>query len=69
VVGTLALLVRPVDLGEPRHARRLGLAIALGRLAKWPYVLFVFLPLAQQLRTHWRASGHDVRALRSGARS
>lgn len=62
VALTLALLVRPLDLAAPRDARRLGLAIALGLLAKWPYVLFVFLPLAQLVHAHWRATRRELRA-------
>jgi len=53
VILTLAVLVRPIDLTEPRHARWLGIAIALGMLAKWPYVLFTFLPLARLGWAHW----------------
>jgi len=62
VTFTLWLLVRPVDLAEPRQARLLGLSIALGLLAKWPYVLFTWAPLAQLLWRHWRATGRDLRA-------
>lgn len=62
VVLTLYLLVRPIDLSEPRHARWLGIVIALGMLAKWPYVLFAFLPLAQLGWAHWVRSGRALRA-------
>ncbi len=62
VALTLALLVRPLDLAAPRDARRLGIALALGMLAKWPYVLYVGLPLAYLLRAHWLRTGRDARA-------
>lgn len=62
VAATLALLVRPMDLAVPRDARRLGIAIALGALAKWPYVLYVFLPLAQLVRAHWIRTGRAARS-------
>lgn len=62
VILTLAVLVRPIDLTEPRHARWLGIAIALGMLAKWPYVLFTFLPLARLGWAHWVRAGRVLRA-------
>lgn len=62
VALTLALLVRPLDLAAPRDARRLGIALALGMLAKWPYMLYVGLPLAYLLRAHWLRTGRDARA-------
>jgi len=62
VALTLALLVRPLDLTAPRDARRLGIAIALGLLAKWPYVLYVGLPLVYLLGAHWLRTGRDARA-------
>jgi len=45
VAWTLALLCDGDPLGTPRAARRLGLAIALGMLAKWSYVFFAALPI------------------------
>lgn len=62
VAFTLWLLVRPVDLAEPREARLLGLSVALGLLAKWPYVLFTAAPLAFVLWQHFVRSGRDLRA-------
>jgi 4-amino-4-deoxy-L-arabinose transferase-like glycosyltransferase len=66
VTFTLWLLVRPVDLGEPRQARLLGLSIALGLLAKWPYLLFTALPLAHLLWDHHRSASRlgQTRAFR-----
>jgi len=62
VALTLALLVRPLDLAAPRDARRLGVALALGMLAKWPYVLYTGLPLAQLVHAHWVRTGRAARA-------
>lgn len=45
VAWTLWLLVRGVSLCERKQAHALGLAIALGLLAKWPYLFFTALPL------------------------
>lgn len=62
VTFTLWLLVRPIDLADARRARLLGLSIALGLLAKWPYVLFTAAPLAQLLWRHFVRTGRDVQA-------
>jgi 4-amino-4-deoxy-L-arabinose transferase-like glycosyltransferase len=62
VTFTLWLLVRPIDLADARQARLLGLSIALGLLAKWPYVLFTAAPLAQLLWRHFVRSGRDAKA-------
>lgn len=62
VTFTLWLLVRPIDLAEPRQARLLGLSTALGLLAKWPYVLFTAAPLALLVWRHFVRTGGDVRS-------
>lgn len=62
VVWTLVLLSRPLELSAPGAARRLGIAIALGFLAKWPYAFYTFLPLSWLVWRHWLAAGRDVRA-------
>ncbi len=62
VAATLALLAREAPLGDARAARRLGLAIGLGMLAKWSYAFFLALPLAWTvLAQARRAGGRAVR--------
>lgn len=58
VAWTLALLCGEDPFIAPRATRRLGLAIALGMLAKWSYAFFITAPLLALLvrhaRVHWR---------------
>jgi 4-amino-4-deoxy-L-arabinose transferase-like glycosyltransferase len=56
VAWTLALLCDDDPLATPRGARRLGLAIAIGMLAKWSYVFFAAAPLLALVIRHARAS-------------
>lgn len=62
VVWTLVLLSRPLDLSDRRQAHRLGIAVALGFLAKWPYAFYTFPPLAWLLWRHWLDTGREPRA-------
>jgi 4-amino-4-deoxy-L-arabinose transferase-like glycosyltransferase len=62
VTFTLWLLVRPIDLADVRQARLLGLSIALGLLAKWPYVLFTAVPLAHALWRYHRTAARTAQA-------
>lgn len=43
--ATLFLMVRGKRIHDPGQAHALGIAIALGLLAKWPYVFFATIPL------------------------
>jgi 4-amino-4-deoxy-L-arabinose transferase-like glycosyltransferase len=60
VAVTLWLLVRGRRLDEGRQAHWLGLSIALGLLAKWPYGFFLFLPLLELVHTHWRGHRREL---------
>ncbi|HZR80179.1 MAG TPA: putative molybdenum carrier protein [Candidatus Binatia bacterium] len=57
VAATLALLVRPAPLAARRDARRLGIAIALGMLAKWSYAFFAGPPIAAAVVSRLREAG------------
>lgn len=61
VAWTLALLMSTPELRSPRQAGWIGLSIAAGLLAKWPYLFFMGLPLAawglRQLARQRRGEG------------